>query len=118
MQTFFHGHPFFSVKIILFRTKKLYFRSPFSFYINIMILNKAILPSFICSMAFALTACVGNAPSPETNPQSEPANAADISQPQAGTSSETDQMGDRDRSGSEPEVRVQDQTGPAERNNY
>lgn len=59
-----------------------------------MILNKAILPSFICSMAFALTACVGNAPSPETNPQSEPANAADISQPQAGTSSETDQMGD------------------------
>lgn len=59
-----------------------------------MILNKAILPSFICSMAFALTACVGNAPSPETNPQSEPANTADISQPQAETSSETDQMGD------------------------
>lgn len=65
-----------------------------SFYISNMILNKAILPSFICSMAFALTACVGNAPSPETNPQSEPANAADVSQPQTGTSSETEQIGE------------------------
>ena len=91
MQTFFHGHPFFSVKIILFRTKKLYFRSPFSFYINIMILNKAILPSFICSMAFALTACVGNAPAPETNPQPESANAADVSEPQAETTPEASQ---------------------------
>lgn len=92
MQTFFHGHPFFSVKIILFRTKKLYFRSPFSFYINIMILNKAILPSFICSMAFALTACVGNAPAPETNPQPEQADNTDVSQPQTGTSSEANQI--------------------------
>jgi hypothetical protein len=92
MQTFFHGHPFFSVKIILFRTKKLYFRSPFSFYINIMILNKAILPSFICSMAFALTACVGNAPAPETNPQPEQVDNTDVSQPQTGTSSEANQI--------------------------
>ena len=45
-------------------------------------------------MAFALTACVGNAPSPETNPQSEPANATDVSQPQAGTSTEAGQIGD------------------------
>ena len=52
-----------------------------------MILNKATIPGFICSMAFALTACVGNAPSPETNPQSEPANAADVPQTNA-TSSE------------------------------
>lgn len=56
-----------------------------------MILNKAILPSFICSMAFALTACVGNAPSPETNPQSEPANATDVSEPQAETIPEASQ---------------------------
>ena len=52
-----------------------------------MILNKATIPGFICSMAFALTACVGNAPSPETNPQPETANAADVPQTNA-TSSE------------------------------
>jgi hypothetical protein len=42
-------------------------------------------------MAFALTACVGNAPSPETNPQSEPANATDVSEPQAETIPEASQ---------------------------
>lgn len=52
-----------------------------------MILNKSTIPGFICSMAFALTACVGNAPSPETNPQPETANAADVPQTNA-TSSE------------------------------
>ena len=59
-----------------------------------MILNKAIPPSFICSMAFALTACVGNAPAPETNPQPEQASTTDASQPQAESSSETSQIGE------------------------
>ncbi|WP_144066155.1 MULTISPECIES: hypothetical protein [unclassified Fibrobacter] len=43
-------------------------------------------------MAFALTACVGNAPAPETNPQPEQADNTDVSQPQTGTSSEANQI--------------------------
>ena len=60
-----------------------------------MIINKATLPCFICSMAFALTACVGNTPAPETDPQPEPANTTDAQQP-AGTadSQETAEQND------------------------
>ena len=60
-----------------------------------MIINKATLPCFICSMAFALTACVGNTPAPETDPQPEPANRTDAQQP-AGTadSQETAEQND------------------------
>ena len=60
-----------------------------------MIINKVTLPCFICSMAFALTACVGNTPAPETDPQPEPANTTDAQQP-AGTadSQETAEQND------------------------
>jgi len=42
-----------------------------------MTLNKTFVFHFIFATAFALTACVGNAPAPETNPQSETPSASD-----------------------------------------
>lgn len=60
-----------------------------------MIINKATLPCFICSMAFALTACVGNTPAPETDPQPEPANTTDAQQP-AGTADSQETVEQKD----------------------
>ena len=48
-----------------------------------MTLNKTFAFHFIFATAFMLTACVGNAPTPETNPQAETPDAAETSTPNA-----------------------------------
>jgi hypothetical protein len=48
-----------------------------------MTLNKTFAFHFIFATAFMLTACVGNTPSPETNPQAETPDAAETSTPNA-----------------------------------
>ena len=48
-----------------------------------MTLNKTFAYHFIFATAFMLTACVGNSPSPETNPQAETPSAAETSTPNA-----------------------------------